>query len=68
MKCPLFAIATRVIEPQPDVPINDCLGEECAWWNKGFGCCQVQYLTATLNIIGSFIEDLVEKMPRGGRP
>jgi len=39
MKCPLLVMAGIAHEGEPRCPIQECLQEECAWWNKRFGRC-----------------------------
>ncbi len=70
MKCPLFAIATQVIEPQSDVPINDCLREDCAWWleEEDGSLCAIKAIALELRYTHLRLADIIEKRKGEGGP
>lgn len=39
MICPLLAIAHWI--PEEGFPTQDCIREQCAWWNEFAACCGV---------------------------
>ncbi len=67
MKCPLLAIANMVVEPQSNVPINDCLKEECAWWEKRLKICSVLKIAMELSFVSESMTYLLAKTPKGGK-
>jgi len=67
MKCPL---SQGYFEQNPDdkgYMIQDCLKEECAWWDDKAGGCSVYLISRNLMGIFDVSVDVKEKMPHKGQ-
>lgn len=63
MKCPLlciFPIATETKEREQE---QECLKEECAWYNHGGECCTLLILGSALEAISDTLADIEDKIP-----
>ena len=67
MKCPLFRAANIVQEFDNDWSGDDCIKEGCAWWNVRLECCAVYQLAISLDAFSSTGEEILEKLPWGGK-
>jgi len=67
MKCPLtYVISAGKIDPKTPV-MEDCLKEECAWWDDSDGCCCIVDIASSLSMIVSFLKDITENgIPKRG--
>jgi len=66
MKCPLLKIARAGLVSEAARPLDDCLKEECAWWDAQMEQCSINGLEPTLQHIALSLRDLVTKMPHEG--
>jgi len=67
MKCPLLSI-TRPGLMQPEAhPQNDCLKEECAWWDKHCQTCSVYEISRSLMGIFDIGVEIKDRMPYEGQ-
>ncbi len=63
MKCPLLKI-TRPGLMSPDAhPHDDCLTEECAWYDSIIQQCLIYALHTDLAYIGARLSDIQNNMP-----
>jgi len=60
MKCPLLTAAEISHEPELKPSSNDCLKEECAWWDSTMRKCSIYSLVDMLT-------EMVRKMPHAGQ-
>lgn len=63
MICPLLAHKTYIEDDYPMQVYEDCLKEECAWWDDGDECCMVFLIGAKLCSISMELKLLLDKMP-----
>lgn len=63
MKCPLFCIGDYSVELLKDNPAFDCLGEECARWDKRHGICGDLLEAQACDRIADYLEYIADKMP-----
>ena len=57
MKCPLFYIGKTTVYHGEVSDTNNCLKEECAWWNKEHDTCDP---TGTIPWLGVLIDCLID--------
>jgi len=67
MKCPLFRAANITSDFDSSWSGDDCLKEECAWWDVEMGQCSINSLKSNLENIVLRLRDLVDKMPHAGQ-
>ena len=67
MKCPLAAAACIIRQGDLDKVTDDCLKEECAWWDKDNARCGLMTLASYLGFISIHLEQIKEKMPHAGQ-
>ena len=62
MKCPL-SHHMKYNEPYHSHEVyEDCLEEECAWWNKANGECCLSTLAVETSLISYFLNGIRDKM------
>ena len=67
MKCPLFIVGNNA-QPDPEQLGNDdCIREECAWWNPSLELCSMRTISWTLAAFKNIMDKLLEKMPQDKR-
>jgi len=62
MKCPLFRAVNITSEFDSNWTGDDCLKEECAWWDRTAEKCVMLQLAFELDEVHTSIEELVNKM------
>jgi len=63
MKCPLMRIPITVKGVADREKIDDCIKEECAWWDKLCQSCSVYEISRSLMGIFDVLVDIKDKMP-----
>ena len=63
MKCPLATAACIIRRSDLDEVTDECLKEECAWWDDEMGDCAVLDLAQTLWSIRGMLADIRDKIP-----
>ena len=63
MKCPLLIIARRGLESQFARPLDDCLKEECAVWDKENGVCGVRGIQLAIEFVAETLGNIRDNMP-----
>ena len=63
MKCPLFTAAEMSHEPELKPSSNDCLKEECAWWDETRACCEYRSMRIELSRLVDRLDEISKKMP-----
>lgn len=62
MKCPIHTQVNITGGKFTVLGNQDCLLEECAWWDKTHGCCAVLALSrtsrATRDVLGAIAQEL----------
>ena len=67
MKCPLFTAAEIMHEPEFKPSSNDCLQEECAWWDEDDDRCGFRSILGELRCLETDMHIMGGKMPREGQ-
>jgi len=67
MKCPLFVMGVLQGGPTRYLKNDDCLKEECAWWDAIDKRCAVVTLAGCLKSLLGWMQELVNKMPHEGQ-
>jgi len=63
MKCPLLSIVkVQAIGPRNEI-LEDCIEEQCAWWNEPEQCCHISMIEFDLVSIAGLIAKIKDKMP-----
>lgn len=62
MKCPLIHIKLTVNKTGYEGQSQDCLKEECAWWDTGPEWCVLRSSAEALVIIGQKLTDINKTM------
>lgn len=67
MKCPILKVSTDRHGGMEIVRANNCLQEECAWWDKPPARCG--FLTAAMELgsISYFLKTIRDYMPHAGQ-
>lgn len=66
MKCPKY-VAAMLASGQGVYPIEaECDKEECAWWNKTQGECNLVTIAVELFNVSGFLNDIRDRMPPAG--
>lgn len=60
MKCPLRNIKVTLASTQQSIYTEDCLQEECAWWDRQSGRCGVLGLVAQLALLRLDLKDVTK--------
>jgi len=63
MKCPLMSSGFQEYYEEGQQYNQDCLKEECAWWDEAHECCAMIALNQTFVAVGNVIGQFVDKMP-----
>ncbi|MBU0847429.1 hypothetical protein KKH23_09625 [Patescibacteria group bacterium] len=63
MKCPLFRAANIIEEFDPNWSGDDCLKEECGWWDKDRKQCSELSKIEALVAINSMLGEIAGKIP-----
>jgi len=63
MKCPLMRIPITTKGAADREKIDECIKEECAWWNETNGNCGVLQLCKSIYYIGTHVAQIEVKMP-----
>lgn len=63
MKCPLFHAANMTHEERLLNDPEDCLKEDCAWWDRANTGCFCLGLYGELITLNGHLEDLIDKIP-----
>jgi len=63
MKCPLFRLANISSEFDSEWSGDDCLKEECAWWDSEGNQCMWRSLVSAIVLSQSVLMTIEEKMP-----
>lgn len=66
MKCPLLKIARAGLESEAARPLDDCLKENCAWWDKVGKSCIIQTAGYFLGTLCDQLTELIQRMPDKG--
>jgi len=64
MKCPLFYIGKTTVFHGEVSDTNNCLQEECAWWDEPTQRCSIKSLGVNFEGIAANMANIVNKMPR----
>lgn len=67
MKCPLLAHKTYIEDDWPMQVYEDCLKEECAWWDNTNDTCAILQLSKSLYYMGIHVAQAELKMPHAGQ-
>ena len=67
MRCPLLAHKTYIPDDWPMQVYEDCLKEECAWWQSELQNCIVYQIGMEIGTLCLFLEEIKEKMPHAGQ-
>jgi len=63
MKCPFRPKYKRFLCWRWVIGCEDCLKEECAWWNKTQEECNLVTIAVELFNVSSYLNDIRDKMP-----
>ena len=63
MKCPLLKIARAGLLSEAARPLDDCLREDCAWWDEVMKKCSVQVLAQFSVGASVYLHNISENMP-----
>ena len=58
MKCPLFAIAWAITRPGEKGWKEECLEEECAWWDDDYSRCSMRSVIEHLDAIEARLTEI----------
>lgn len=64
MKCPLLKITRPGLMRDKECPQDDCLGEECAWYNSDTKKCVCYSASLLLGRICEHLGEILVKMPQ----
>lgn len=67
MKCPLIMAGWNATRAGDLSYPPDCVKENCAWWEKHGVRCSIMSLVERLGWIERAINDLEEKLTKGGK-
>jgi len=62
MKCPLLAHKTWIEDDYPMQVYEDCLREECAWWDRTAGKCVVLQLAFELDDVHCQLTEVAKEL------
>ena len=63
MKCPLMTLEYRLIDQGSSIYIQDCLKEECAWWDEEVNMCSIRSFVEQFENIALYLFEIRNKMP-----
>ncbi len=63
MKCPLFRIPFTEKGKADRGKLDECIKEECAWWDKDYETCAMVSLSDELDNVQYFLKSIKDKMP-----
>ena len=63
MKCPLSQVTTYPELRETRFRWEDCLKEECAWWNKDENWCAILCIAKELFYISGKLFEIKNKLP-----
>lgn len=63
MKCPMTMNTVGIYGEKAFDEPQDCLREECAWWDKTWGSCCVLGLAENLNAVALRLIDIGDRLP-----
>jgi len=63
MKCPLMTLEYRLIDQGGSIYIQECLKEECAWWNPIMKECICLSINRNIMEASNFLGLITGKMP-----
>ena len=63
MKCPLLKITRPGLMTATTHPQDDCLEQECAWWDNVMGRCYLASMAISLGWVALHLGNIVEHMP-----
>ena len=67
MKCPLLTITSVKLREDAKAADNECLKEECAWWDPTFGWCLWQTVAYESVCLVSELSGIRIRMPHEGQ-
>ncbi len=67
MKCPLLMIPISTAGAIDRGKSDECLKEDCAWWNGHNNECCFISTGKVLNAISTYLYEIKEKMPHAGQ-
>ena len=63
MKCPLLSIACAASQMPVSQLADECLKEECAWWDQGGQTCVTLSINFDLWLLAGAVGIVADKMP-----
>ena len=67
MKCPLMRIPITVKGVADREKIDDCIKEECAWWNKDREVCSIKLVAGSVYDLWYKLTQIEEKLHQNER-
>lgn len=67
MKCPILHHHEDEVGDPNRWVMEDCLQEECAWWDKTRNNCVIEHLAYCLRVATEELVDIRHLMSKGGK-
>ena len=67
MKCPLLSITCAASNLPLTKLTDDCLREECDWWDEDTFACAIWSIMRGLDALGKVLREIEQKMPHAGQ-